>query len=381
MTAGVTPRFSAFDRLRGLIMVLMAIDHASFFIARVHAAETWAAPGEYGSLIAFVTRWVTHLCAPGFFMLMGAGMVWLAEARRRDGWTPARIRRFFITRGLVLLVIQHFIENPAWIVGLVSVGPGVTVEPPSVGGSMEGVFLVFAVISALGFSMIFWGIVGRLPSLAIAAITIAAFVAGWWLTPPPSEAPVVFSIPMRLFFIMGTTSPVAVAYPWVPWLVPAGLGILLGRAVLTNSDRTQSRLPWVGLAALVVFVVLRASGLGDYHQPGPGFIGFLNLTKYPPSLDFLLATLGVDLILIAVLARVSSPAINTPLEVFGRSPLFFYLLHLYVFGALSWLFRNGTSWGVMYAVWAAAIVAMYPACRWYAGFKARKPVDSIWRLL
>ena len=361
-------------------MVLMAIDHASFFIARVHASESWAAQGEYASLMAFVTRWVTHLCAPGFFMLMGAGMVWLAHARARDGWTAARIRRFFVTRGVVLLMIQQFIENPAWLLGIASQAAG-TAEPPAIGGSMDGVFLVLLVVSALGFSMIFWGLLIRVPSLVIAAVTVAAYVAGCAFIPPPSDIAVLFPVPMRIFFIPGTTAPVSVVYSWVPWLVPAGLGILLGRAVLAAPDSTRKALPWMGLAALAVFIVLRAAGLGDYHQPGPGFIAFMNLTKYPPSLDFLLATLGLNLLLVPVLARASSRAITAPLEVFGRSPLFFYLLHLYVFGVLSWAFPRGTTWLVMYLVWAAAVAAMYPACRWYAGFKARKPIASVWRLL
>lgn len=362
-------------------MVLMAIDHASFFIARVHASESWAAQGEYASLTAFVTRWVTHLCAPGFFMLMGAGMVWLAHARARDGWTSARIQRFFVTRGVVLLMIQQFIENPAWLLGVVSMAPGAAVEPPAIGGSMDGVFVVLLVVSALGVSMIFWGLLIRVPSVLIGAITVAAFVAGWYFTPPPSEIAVEFPIWMRVLFIPGNTPPVSVVYPWVPWLVPAGIGVLLGRAVLAGPDRTRMALPKVGLAALAVFVVLRVAGLGDYHQAGPGFIGFMNLTKYPPSLDFLLATLGINLMLVPLLAKTPSRAITEPLEVFGRSPLFFYLLHLYVFGVLSWAFRYGTTWTVMYLVWAAAVVGMYPACRWYAEFKARKPIESLWRLL
>ncbi len=362
-------------------MVLMAIDHASLLIARVHPAETWVAPGEYMSLTAFFTRWVTHLCAPGFFMLMGAGMVWLAQARARDGWTAARIRRFFVTRGLVLLLIQQFVENPAWLLGLFAAAPGVFKEPPAMGGGPEGVFLVLMVVTALGISMMFWGLLIRLPSLLIGAVTVAAYAAGAWLVPPASDAAVLFPIPLRLLFIPGTTAPVTVVYPWVPWLVPAGIGILLGRAVLAAPDRTRQALPWLGLGAVSVFIALRAAGLGDYHQAGSGFIGFMNLTKYPPSLDFLLATLGINLTVVPLLARISTRAIAEPLEVFGRSPLFFYLLHLYVFAALSWAFRHGTTWAVMYLVWAAAVAAMYPACRWYAGFKARKPIASFWRLL
>ncbi len=388
-------------------MVLMAIDHASFFIARVHPAETWVAPGEYASFTAFVTRWVTHLSAPGFFLLMGAGMTWLAEARARAGWTPARIRRFFLTRGLVLLLIQQVIENPAWLLGFLSIAPGAFVDPPAVGGSPDGVFVVLLVVSALGASMVFWGLLIRAPALVVAAIVAAAYLSGWLLTPAPSEAGVLFPIPLRVLFIMGTTAPVSVVYPWVPWLVPAGLGVLMGRAVLRSPDRARGALVRVGLGAVAVFVALRLAGLGDYHQPGPGFIGFMNLTKYPPSLDFLLVTLGMNLILAGSFAparprarslagppeaplrsrgslapaRSLGSGLTHALEAFGRSPLFFYLLHLYVFGALSWAFPRGSSWAVMYLVWAAAVAAMYPACRWYAGFKAGRPIGSFWRLL
>ena len=120
-------------------MVLMAIDHASFFIARVHPAETWAAPPPYyDGVAAFLTRWLTHLCAPGFFLLMGIGLVWFAESRRAAGWSSQRITRFYVTRGATLLFIQHFIENPAWLLGILSADPAVLErimgETPGVGG-------------------------------------------------------------------------------------------------------------------------------------------------------------------------------------------------------------------------------------------------------
>ena len=93
-------------------MVLMAIDHASFFIARVHPAETWAAPPPYyADVPAFLTRWLTHLCAPGFFMLMGIGLVWFAESRRAAGWSSGQIARFYVTRGAALLLVQHLLDR------------------------------------------------------------------------------------------------------------------------------------------------------------------------------------------------------------------------------------------------------------------------------
>jgi uncharacterized membrane protein len=131
----------------------------------------------------------------------------------------------------------------------------------------------------------------------------------------------------------------------------------------------------------VLAVVLRAVRIGDPFDPLPGAIGFLTLTKYPPSPVFFAMMLGIDLVLLSVLTRTTLAVITAPLEVFGRTPLFFYLAHLYFFGAVSWLFRSGTTLFGMYLVWVAALLILYPACRWYAGFKGRRPVTSIWRLL
>ena len=382
VTALVTPsRFAGADRLRGLIMVLMAIDHASFFIARVHPAETWAAPPpHYASTLAFLTRWLTHLCAPGFFLLMGAGMAWLAASRRTAGWSAARITRFFVTRGLALLVIQHFIENPAWGLGLFSASAE---APPTakLPGDESGVFLVFAVITALGVSLIFWSWLTQASGVVIAAISLAALGSSVWMTPPPADANVAFTPLVRFTFVPGATGIVEVAYSVVPWLVPTGFGLLLGRWFLWAPDATSGRLLATGAALVALAIGLRASAIGDPFDPLPGAIGFLTLTKYPPSPVFFAMMLGIDLVLLWLLTRISLARLTTPLEVFGRTPLFFYLAHLYLLGTASWFFRSGTTFFVMYLVWAAALACLYPACRWYADFKGRSPVTSIWRLL
>ena len=382
VTALVTPsRVAAADRLRGLIMVLMAIDHASFFIARVHPAETWAAPPpHYASTIAFLTRWLTHLCAPGFFLLMGAGMTWLAASRRAAGWSSGRIIRFFVTRGLALLVIQHLIENPAWLLGVLSRHPNL---PPNeaMPGNDEQVMLLFAVISALGMSLIFWSWLTRAPSAVIAGLSLAALAASVWMTPPAADVNVAFPVLARLTFVPGATGLVEVVYSFVPWLVPTGFGLLLGRWFLSAPQgSTRTLLLW-GATLVAMAIALRAVPLGDPFDPLPGPIGFLTLTKYPPSPVFFAMMLGIDLVLLSLLARATVPWLTAPLEVYGRTPLFFYLAHLYLLGALSWLFRSGTTFFAMYLVWAAALIVLYPACRWYAGFKGRRPVTSIWRLL
>ena len=361
-------------------MVLMAIDHASFFIARVHPSENWAfGPPYYASTTAFVTRWITHLCAPGFFLLMGAGMALFAASRRQAGWSDGRITRVFVTRGLVLLVIQHFVENPAWLLGILSASPDLPPLAPLPGDASD-VYAAFAVITALGFAMIVWGLLVRASDAVVIAISVLAIASSMLVTPGPEHAKDAYSLPMRLLFIPGQSSFVEVAYAVVPWLTPAGLGVLLGRIVRREPGFLVRRAAIAGALLIAAFIVLRAAGLGDYHAAPPGFIGFLSLTKYPPSLDFLAVTLGIDLVLLGALARWHR-VLTGPVQVFGQAPLFFYLVHLYVFGALSWLFRHGTSFGVMYAVWLGALVAIYPACVWYARFKSGKPIESVWRLL
>jgi uncharacterized membrane protein len=159
-----------------------------------------------------------------------------------------------------------------------------------------------------------------------------------------------------------------VLYPWVPWLAPAGLGIVLGRIVYKKPEKTVPVSAGLGVVLLAVWAGLNLAGWGYF-------------TKYPPSPAFFALFLGIDAVLIAVLTITVRIRLLAPLEVFGRTPLFFYLLHLWVFGLLSFAFANGTSLPVMYGVWAVAVVAMYPACVWYAGFKNAKPVESLWRLL
>jgi uncharacterized membrane protein len=363
-------------------MVLMAIDHASFFIARVHPFESWAfGPPYYGSATAFVTRWITHLCAPGFFLLMGAGMAMFAASRRHAGWSRQRVSRFLVTRGLVLIVIQQLIESPAWLLGILSAGPGLLPLAPVPGEQGGELAMPVLVLTALGVSMIVWGLLIEAPTAVVFAVSAGAIGASMLLTPGPEHAPDRYSIAMRILFIPGQTTPVSVAYAVIPWLTPAGLGIVLGRIVGARPAFLEKRVALIGGFLVATFIVLRAARLGDYHAAQPGLIGFLTVTKYPPSLDFLAVTLGIDLVLLGLFTRPVPVWLAGLLQVFGQVPLFFYLLHLYVLGALSWLFRDGTSFGVMYLVWLAALAAMYPACRWYARFKAGRPIASIWRLL
>ncbi len=379
VTNQVSTRIGAFDRLRGLIIVLMAIDHASFFIARVHPLESWAAPPPYyADAAAFLTRWLTHLCAPGFFMLMGVGLVWFAHSRRAAGWSDGRITRYFVTRGAILLVVQHLIENPAWLMGILSAGPAIAAAPalPGVGGE---VMLSFAVLSALGAAMIFWGVAWRLPDLAVLALIVVTVQLSGAVTPPPSDAASGIPFWKMIFLVPGRSGIAQNLYPWVIWLAPAGVGLLLGRFVARRPDRLPSLAIGAGLLGLGVFVMLRLMHTGEFHPVGDGLIAWLTVTKYPPSAAFFNLMLGLNLVLLALLARWPARWL-APLEVFGRAPFFFYLAHLWVFGVLSWVFPSGASLAVMYLVWAITVLALYPACGWYARFKFARPATSVWRM-
>jgi len=348
-------------------MCLMAVDHASYAIARIHAFEAWStSPVES----ATITRAISHLCAPGFFMLMGAGMVWLGKARQKaSGWDHSQIRRFFITRGLILLVVQHFIENPAWIVMSITGSPSLPMAQVVQPGGGSDFFLHFAVISALGAAMIFWAFLIELPSIVILAVCAAAAALSIWMTPPASEIATLWPYWKLLLFVPSHRDAVNVMYPWVPWLVPAGLGIVLGRIIYKQPSQTVK-------IALGLGAVLIATHFALAHSGVPALSAFL---KYPPTPSFLSVTLGIDLLLIAAFAFTPQARLGF-LDVFGRSPLFFYLAHLYVMAMLSFAFPNGSSLPVMYAVWAAALVVIYPMCVMFAKFKASKPVESLWRM-
>jgi len=379
VTHEVTPRVAAFDRLRGLIIVLMAVDHASYFIARVHPLESWATPPPYyADTVAFLTRWLTHLCAPGFFMLMGIGIVYFAESRVAAGWSTGRITRFLATRGVVLLLVQHFLENPAWLIGSLSIDPAVGATMPMMPGPGGELMLGFAVLSALGVAMIVGSVLWRAPQWAIGAVGLVALLLSRDITPDPSAALDPQSVWMQLLFVPGHTGILQNLYPWVPWLFPMVMGLMVARMIRDHAASMARDLLSHGVFLLGMFVVIRWLG-GDPHPPSDSLVAWLTVTKYPPSMAFVALMLGINLLLLSALARWPARWL-APLEVFGRTPFFFYLAHLWIFSALSWFFPMGTSFAVMYLVWAVVVAALYPMCARYAQFKFSKPATSLWRL-
>jgi len=372
-------RLGALDSLRGLIMVIMALDHASGFIARVHGSEFWTGPfTQYNPSdfvrgpLAFLSRFVTHLCAPGFFFLMGASMTLFAASRRRIGWDTGRISRYFALRGGVLLLVNQVLENPAW---------GLAFSRNAKSGDGPTNYLFFTVITGLGLSMLTSALLLRAERW-LGAIAVFLLVGCAALIPHVPYDFFAAPLWLRVLLLPGNSTPVFLMYPLLPWLGVCTLGMAFGRLLAdeTTRDRALRWAPLAGLVFLSLALGLRAAGgFGNLRVPrDDGWIEFLNFIKYPPALVFVLFMLGVNLILLGALARL--PRVPM-LSVFGQAPLCFYLAHLYLYALITVIFYGQPSTlPGMYPVWLAGLVPLYFLCRWYRGFKDRKPAESLWRL-
>lgn len=361
-------------------MILMAIDHASYFIAHQHPAEFWGLPlPQYQETLAFLTRLVTHICAPGFFFLMGIGMMLFAHSRRRSGSTENAIRKHFITRALLLIVIQLFIENPAWLLGPVN---EMGLKPPGGGSS---VFLHFGVLYCLGAVMIVCALLLRVNAVILASISILAVLITQVMIPAPDKVGELYSPLIRLLLIPGHTNIVQVFYPLIPWLGLSVFGLVFAKWILNNPTSTSRAATIIGASFLALFLLVRFNeGFGNIHPVDDSdWIGFLNVTKYPPSLAFILLTSGVNLLLLALFSRIGTIIKRwaKPLLVFGQTAFFFYIVHLYLYGVIGLAIApsRGTTIAWMYLYWAGGLLLLYLLCVRYGDFKRRQAPDSVWR--
>ncbi len=362
------PRLFSLDALRGLIIVLMALDHANHFIARQHSSgEYWGGPFPvYHDSLTFLTRLVTHLCAPGFFFLMGVGMVLWADARRKQGWSAWAIRGHFLFRGGAMILLKLLLVNRAWELG---------------GG--WGIEIYIGVLFALGGAMMLGGLIWRLDPRLLLAITLVLFLGTEALTPVPRMWGQALPALSRLLLVPGGDLALWVNYPILPWLALTTFGMALGHWLAQDSAKTLERALWLGVALLLAFVALRyLNGLGNIRpRAGNTWIDFVNVVKYPPSLTFSLMTMGVNLMLLGLLARAGKiKHYLRPLAVYGQAPLFFYVTHLFLYAALGrWLAPRGTSLPAMYPYWLLGLAMLYPLCWGYGQLKHRQPPESVLR--
>lgn len=378
-------RLPSLDVLRGLIIVLMAVDHARGFIARNHPAEFWGAslPDYQGDWLAFVTRLVTHLCAPGFMFLMGAGAALFAWSRAGAGWSTRRVTIHLVLRGLVLIALGQLFENTAAAFG----SAGAT-RAESYGlrvpGAPGAITVILGVLYGLGSTLAIAAPLVRLPASALVVMSGACVVVTHWLTPAASQVGDPLPPLLGMLVVPGIASPVLAVYSTIPWLGPTLLGVAFGRTLERDRERAFARLAFAGVAFLALFVALRASGgFGSFQPVEPGWIGFLNLTKYPPSLTFLLFTLGANFVLLAAVefSGTAGGSWFHPLRVFGSVPLFFFVTHLWLYAAMGRMFPAGISIARMYLFWLLGLLVLYLPCRWYGAFRRQRPPSSLLRLL
>lgn len=362
-------RLAPVDALRGLLIVLMALDHANHFIARAKRnPEMWADLfPTYGSdeILVFLTRFITHLAAPGFFFLMGAGMVLLVQSPSRRAWNRRQVTRHFLLRGALLIMLQYTLENFAW-------------------GLKEPLGIYFGVLYGLGGVMILGCFLLRLPPATLTAIGAALILLTELLLPDVRTGYVAYPLIRRLLLLPGSSGPVLVLYPLLPWLGVSALGMAFGKFLGRNPKHAYGRAFWLGLAALLIFIPLRlAGGFGNIRPAaGTGWIALLNLVKYPPSVTFLLLTLGANLVLLALFSKLPAWLLR-PLVILGRAPLFFYICHLWLYGILGMLFVPASGIGIpkMLPYWLGGILLLWPLCYLFFRFKFTRPADSFWRLL
>lgn len=372
--ASLTTRQLPLDALRGFIIVVMALDHANYFVAQQHpASEYWnrSLPGNLPAL-DFLTRFVTHLAAPGFFFLLGVGAWLYTVASRRAGDPAWLISGRLALRGGLLILLQIVIENRSWSLIL----------PEAVRDNYP---LYFGVLYGLGGALIFCAGLIYLDSRLLAAISLGCllFFEVFVANNPANR----YELWQRLLFVPGSTADASVLYPVIPWLGVATFGLIFGRWVDNNPPLAYKRALWLGLAGLLLFLMLRLAGSFGNLQPARAntdWTGFLNLVKYPPALVFLLFTLGIDLLVLWLFSLDRSerflPKWAHPLLIFGRSSLFFYLTHLFLYAGLGLLFTpRGTTIAEMYPWWLLGLLVLYPLCWLYGKFKHSRPRNSIWR--
>jgi len=367
-TGTATQRDTALDALRGFIVIVMALDHANFFIAEAHSpGEHWFEMPRYDSALPFLTRLVTHPAAPGFFFLMGVGMMLFANSRRARGWTEGQIIRHFLIRGAVLIALQFTLVNLVW-----QTGPGTN---PTI---------YFGVLAALGCGMILASLALRLPTTALAVAAAALFVGMEFTHPDAANWEELFQQPLGLVLgYSGGNDFFWSNYPVLPWLELVLLGMVFGKLLTANRDRTYRTALVLGVTFLSGFVAMRAAnGFGNVVDRQDGWIGFFNVVKYPPAMTFTLLTMGVNLVLLGAFARLSARRRSTLalLAVFGSAPLFFYVTHLYLYSAIGAIEPGTSSYPTMYLLWLVGLAILNPTCTWYAGVKRRHP-DSLLRFI
>ncbi|HEX5167746.1 MAG TPA: heparan-alpha-glucosaminide N-acetyltransferase domain-containing protein [Cyclobacteriaceae bacterium] len=375
-------RLISIDLLRGTVMIVMALDHVRDYF---HAAAFQYDPTDLSqtSVSIFFTRWITHFCAPVFMLLSGTSAYLVGKRKSKR-----ELSSFLLKRGLWLIFLEMVVMNFGW------------------NFDIHFNIILFIVIWALGVSMIALAGLIHLPFKVILAIGIV-MVAGHNLLDGydiegNNLSSFFWSIIHQQEFYTWDEKVVVVGYPLVPWIGVMALGYCLGSLYAGSVDpaRRQRVLWQLGAAMIILFAVLRMTNL--YGDPSPwtqqstpvfALLSFLNTTKYPPSLLYVLMTIGPALLFLAFSENVNNTAARI-ISIYGRVPLFYYVIHVYLLHLIAlfavelvpgfewtdmilrqplWFQEDlkgyGFSLGIVYLVWISIVVGLYPLCKWYDRYK------------
>lgn len=370
-------RLESVDLLRGVIMIIMALDHTRDYFGQPGSPTNLAT----ASAALFLTRWITHFCAPVFFLLTGTG-AFLSLHKR----TTRELSRFLFTRGLWLIFLELTLFRCL-----------------AVQFNFDYHITIINVLWALGWAMIVLSVLVYLPVWAVTIFGIVMIATHNLLDPINSSDPFwsILHSPNVIFSSPGHT--VFVAYPLIPWVGVTAAGYGLGQIYGWTRERRRAFLLRLGIGLTIGFIVLRAMNIyGDPFRWSTQrttvytVLSFLNTTKYPPSLLFLLMTLGPALLFLSAIDA-HTPHILRPALIFGKVPMFYFLLHFFFihllaviicfarYGHIHWMFQSPDiahfpitqppGWGLtlpfVYLLWVFVVVVMYPLCRWYAAVKQR----------
>lgn len=359
-------RIAAIDWMRGFVMLLMVVDHASMAFDSSHLsldsamyADALTAPLPSAE---FFTRWMTHICAPTFVFLAGTSLALSIERRVEQGVDAWEIDKTILIRGAIIAALDPTV---------VSLGSG---------------RWTFQVLFAIGVCMMLMAALRRAPSWALVTLSVGWMMLGeiptGWIWDPPGPTSILAA------FTIGTygSETLAIKYPVIPWLSVMMLGWVFGRHLVryaSGKSRVSGKtVLWLaGAGALTLFFVLRYLGVyGDMFLPraDDSWQRWLQVSKYPPSLTYMALTLGILCLALAFL-RTLEPVIgvrrNGVMLVFGETAMFFYLAHRLVLEVPATWFglRGFGDLTTTYTVAAVLLVALYPACLWYRKVKAAHP--------
>lgn len=375
-------RIDSIDLLRGLIMIIMALDHTRDFI---HKGGMTGNPLDLQTTtpILFFTRWITHFCAPIFVFLAGTS-AWFQSARK----SKPELSRFLITRGLWLLFVEIVIINFAF-----------TFDPSY---NVIGLQTIWSI----GISMILLGLVIWLPFAAIltlGTLIVLGHNALDFYERGLQQSPGMLYDFMHHpgFYPLGGGHNLLILYPFLPWTGLMILGYCFGK-LFTKYEGIQRRriLTWTGIAIILFFVALRYANV--YGNPEPWsaqknglftFLSFVDTHKYPPSLLYMCMTIGPAVLFLAWFPNIKN-GLTKAITVYGRVPFFYYVLHFFLIHLVSGILfftrghsfsegvhhgtnidpnfvdvNEGYSLGIVYIVWLCVVISLYPLCKWFSEYK------------